>query len=372
MALSREELFALAKAQAKASVSPSHSFSFNGENLSGDALNTLFTQQLNELGKDPHSFEENKNLIFQLMEIALTEVLPPMILAEYGLFADVKTIGFGDRAVFKVRISEASKKRAKQFVSKVGAAGRYETFKLDGYELTIPTGIHGGAARVEWEEILRGAFTMNDYYSLTLEGLKEDIYREIAKSLQATVKSVKEINKTSQNVFDEKEMDRLLATADTYGKSSIYCTFEFAATMIPSDSAAWSDSMKEQIWNNGAFTTYKGHNVIILPQSFEDETNETKVMDPSLAYIIPTGSEKPVKVIFEGSAQVKSFENRDWSTEINTYQRVGVGTYLLNPGICVYENTSLDISNAPADWTGDEDKSIFAPFPVKDEEEVQP
>lgn len=354
MALNTEQLLELARANARASIAPSHSFNYNGENLSAEALNTEFVRQLNELGADPYSFKENENLIYRLVSVSLTEVLPPMILKEYGQFADVSTIGLGDKPVFKVRISEASKKRAKQFITKVGAAGRYETFKLDGYELTIPTSIHGGAARVEWEEILRGTFSMNDYYSLVLEGLQEDIYREIAKSLQSTVKTIKPINKTSQNVFDEKEMDRLLATADVYGKSSIYCTFEFAATMLPANTWLMSDNMKEQIWQNGAFTTYKGHNVIILPQTFEDDTNEKKVMDPSLAYILPTGTEKPVKVVFEGAAQVKSFENRDWSTEINTYQRVGVGTYLLNPGICVYENTSLTIDNVPSPWTPDE------------------
>jgi hypothetical protein len=143
-------------------------------------------------------------------------------------------------------------------------------------------------------------------------------------------------------------MDRLVATADAYGKSAIYCTFEFAATMLPAESFRLSDSMKEQLWNNGAFTTYKGHDVIILPQSFEDVDNAVKVIDPSKAFIIPTGSEKPVKVAFEGSAQVKSFENRDWSQEIETYQKLGVATYLVNPGICVYENTSLTKDNLPA------------------------
>ena len=104
--------------------------------------------------------------------------------------------------------------------------------------------------------------------------------------------------------------------------------------------------MKEEIWNNGYFATYKGHRVIILPQSFEDNIGMTatyadKVIDPSLAYIIPTGAEKPVKVAFEGAAQVKSFENRDWSTEIQTYQKLGVATYMVNPGICIYQNTTL-------------------------------
>jgi hypothetical protein len=184
---------------------------------------------------------------------------------------------------------------------------------------------------------------MNDYYSLVLEGMDEAVYREIAKALETTVANIKPANKTVQTAFNETAMDQLLMTADAYGKSTIYCTFEFAATMIPAwDSGKWSDDMRNQVWNNGYFASYKGHQVIILPQSFTDETNTEKVIDPSYAWIIPTGAEKPVKVAFEGSAQVKSFDNRDWSTEIQTYQKLGVATYMVNPGICVYKNATLE------------------------------
>jgi hypothetical protein len=344
MGLNKDSLIELARANAKASLNPSVAYSFGNEKMSAEALNTTFVKELNELGKTPQLFRENQNLIYTLLEVGLTEVLPVKVLQNYGQFADVKTYAQGTKPVFKVNISEASKKRAKQFVTKVGLAGRYETFKLDGYTLEVPTSAYGGAARVEWEELLDGRFTMNDYYNLVLEGLDETVYREIAKSLEATVEGIKAVNKTEQDTFDEYQMDRLLATADAYGKSTIYCTFEFATTMLPKD--AWvSDSMKDQIWNNGYFTSYKGHSVVILPQSFEDETNSVKVIDPSIAYIIPTGAEKPVKVAFEGGAQVKSFENRDWSTEIQTYQKLGVATYLVNPGICVYKNKSLTKEN---------------------------
>ena len=347
MALSRESLIELAKASARASLAPNTNFKFGNESLSAEGLNATFAKELNELGATPQLFRDNKNTIFTLMEVGLTEVLPPKVMQNYGQFADVQTVPFGAKPVFKIRVSEASKKRAKQFVTKVAAAGRYEVFKLDGYENTIPTSIQGGAARIEWEELLTGKFQMSDYYNLVLEGLDENIYREIAKALKATVDNIKTVNKTSQSTFSEQEMDRLLMTADVYGQSTIYCTFEFAATMKP-DKDWVSDGMKDILWQNGAFTTYKGHNVVILPQSFEDETNAKKVIDPSLAYIIPTGSAKPVHVAFEGTAQVKQFENRDWSSEIQTYQRVGVGTYLLNPGICVYENTVLSMDNVPA------------------------
>lgn len=341
MALDKNSLIELARASARASLNPSMTFTVGDQKLSADALNATFVKELNELGKDAQSFRDNKNLIFTLMEVGLTEVLPVKVLQRYGDFADIQTYAQGTIPVFKVRISEASKKRAKQFVTKVGLAGRYETFKLDGYTLEVPTSAIGGAARVEWEELLDGRITMNDYYSLVLEGMDEAIYREIAKALESMVNSVGTHNVSHQTAFSEMEMDRLLSVADAYGRSTIYCTFEFAATMLPSDAAWASNTMKEEIWNNGYFANYKGHRVIILPQSFEDETNSMKVIDPRYAYILPTGTEKPIKVAFEGSAQVKSFDNRDWSNEIQTYQKVGVATYLMHPGICIYDNESL-------------------------------
>ena len=260
MALNKENLIELARVSAKASLNPSANFSFQNNKLSAEALNTTFEKELNALGATPQLFRENANLIYTLMEVALTEVLPVKVLQAYGQFADVRTYAQGTKPVFKLRVSEASRKRAKQFVTKVGLAGRYETFKLDGYSLEVPTSAYGGAARVEWEEMLDQRFTLSDYYNLVLEGIDEAIYREIARALTATVDNIGPHNKTSQSDFNESEMDKLLTIADAYGKATIYCTFEFASTMIPEKD--WvSNNMKDELWNNGAFTRYKGHNV---------------------------------------------------------------------------------------------------------------
>jgi hypothetical protein len=109
--------------------------------------------------------------------------------------------------------------------------------------------------------------------------------------------------------------------------------------MVPSE--GWvADAHRVEKWNNGYLANYKGHNVIVLPQSYEDETNTKKVVDPSVAYIIPTGADKPVKIAFEGQTLVNEFDNRDWSKEVHVYKKVGVGAIVTN-NICVYENTSL-------------------------------
>ena len=358
MALDRTQLIALAKATAKASLNPSVAFAFGDKKLTYEALNETFRKEMDELAGTYAQYRENKNLIFNLIEVGLDEVLPQKVLQNYGQFAEVKTYAQGDKPVFRVRISEASKKRAKTFVTRVGLAGRYETFKLDGYTLEVPTAAYGGAAQIGFEEFLDGHITMSDVYDLVLEGLDEAVYREIAKALENAVQNVQTANKASVAGFDEVTFDRLLATADAYGQSSIYCTYEFAATIAPTVATtsgntttypinwdAMSNGMKEDRWNNGYFTRYKGHNMIVLPQSFEDATNTTKVIDPGYAWIIPTGAEKPVKVAFEGATAVKEHENADWSREIQTYKKLGVAVFNINPGICVYQNTSLTKAN---------------------------
>ena len=342
MALDRNSLIALAKATAKASMNPSASYDFEGKNLTFEALNETFRNEMNELAPNFREYRNNKNLIFELIEVGIDEILPAKVLQNYGQFADVKTYAQGDKPMFNIRISEASRARAKKnFVTRVGLAGRYEVFKLDGISYEIPTSAWGGAAQIGFEEFLDGRIQMSDVYDIVLEGMDEAVYREIAKALAAAVDNVPAVNKTTQTEFVEAQMDKLVQIADAYGKSTIYCTFEFAATMLPAE--AWaSDAMKQERWDIGYFTSYKGHNVIILPQSFEDTTNTTKVMDPSIAYIIPTGAEKPVKVAFEGETAVREVEsNEDWSREIQTYRKFGAGVVLVNPGICVYKNSSL-------------------------------
>lgn len=258
---------------------------------------------------------------------------------QYSQFAEIKTFNQGDKPVFTQRISTASRRRAKQFITKVGLAGVYEVFKLDGKSYEVPTSAFGGAAQIGFEEFLDGRVDFADVLDIVMEGLDEAIYLEIARALQGAVTSLQPANFHTDTKFTEVEMDKLLQVADSYGQSTIYCTFEFATTMIPSEGWA-SNDMKNQIWNNGYLANYKGHNVVVLRQSFEDETNTKKVIDPSYAYVIPVGAEKPVKVAFEGTTNVREYENKDWSREIQVYKKVGVGAIVTN-NICVYQNTSL-------------------------------
>lgn len=335
-----KDLVKLAKIVANADASSQVAYSFGEEKFSYEDANEALRNELNTLAGTYALYRENQNTIFSLIEQVIDDVLPRKVMEQYAQFAEIKTFNQGDKPVFKQKTTAVSKRRAKRFITKVGLAGIYEVFKLDGKSFEVPTEAFGGAAQIGLEEFLDGRVDFAEVLDIVMEGLDEKIYEEIARSLKAAATGLQTANKTTQSGFVETAMDNLVAVADSYGKSTIYCTYEFAATMIPS--TGWvSDAMRDEKWSNGYLGNYKGHNVVVLAQSYTDETNSTKVMNPGYAYIIPTGAEKPVKIAFEGQTIVDEFKNYDRSREIQVYKKMGVSTIVTN-NICVYVNSTLD------------------------------
>ena len=337
------DILKLAKTVAKADPSKPVAYSFGEKSFGYSEMNETLRAEFAALAPDYRTYKINQNTIFALIEQTIDDVLPNRVMEQYGQFAEIKTFAQGDKPIFTQKITQASRNRAKQFIGKVGLAGLYEVFKLDGRSYEVTTNAIGGAAQIGFEEFLDGRVDFAEVLNIVMAGLDECIYMEIEKQLIGAAQNVQTTNSnniSTQTGFNEKEMDRLLSISDSYGgRATIYCTFEFAATMIPS-SDRWSNEMKNTMWNNGYLGAYKGHQVIVLPQSFEDETNSKKVIDPSYAWIIPTGAEKPVKIAFEGGTIVDEYTNYDRSKEVQIYKKVGVRAIFSND-ICVYKNTSL-------------------------------
>ena len=339
MALKFNDMLSLAKTVARANPSAPTAYSFGDKKFGYSELQDTLRNEFKEIAGTYALYRENKNTVFSLLEQTIDDVLPTRVMEQYSQFAEIKTFNQGDKPIFTQKITTASRRRAKQFIGKVGLAGLYEVFKLDGQSYEVTTNAIGGAAQCVFEEWLDGRVDFADVLDIVMEGLDECIYVEIEKQLHGAISSVQANNKATDTAFVENKMDDLIAKADAYGKSAIYCTYEFAATMVPS--TGWvSDEMRNQKWNNGYLANYKGHQVIVLPQSYEDETNAVKVINPAYAYIIPVGAEKPVKIAFEGQTIVDEYTNYDRSREVQIYKKVGVRAIFSN-AICVYENTSL-------------------------------
>lgn len=340
--LDKNNLLALMKTVAKADVSAPTSYSFNGESFSYEALNETLRRELNEYAGDYASYRENKNMIFSLIEETLDEVLPKKVTQQYEAFAEVKTFAQGDKPIFRRKLT--SNKRAKQFITRVGLAGRYEVFKLGKNEesFEVQTSAIGGAAQIGFEEFLDGRVDFAEVTRIVMEGMDDLIYEEIGAALKSSINQLPPVNRVAADGFDEEAFDMLLTIASAYGEPTIYCTYEFAVKLVPTEAWRYTEAMKTELWNTGRLATYKGRKVIILDQGFVDETNTEKVIDPGYCWIIPAGANtKPVKIAFEGNTLVAERDNNwDWSREIQVYKKVGVVCMMTND-ICVYKDTSL-------------------------------
>ena len=339
--LDRANLLSLMKQVAKADPSAPVAYSYEGKSLSYDALQETLRQELNGLVGSYEDYQQNKYTLFALIAQTMSEILPKKVMEQYSQFAEVKTFAQGDKPIFKRKLNAGN--RAKQFITRVGLAGRYEVFKLGKNEesFEIRTSAIGGAAQIGIEEFLDGRADFAELTRIVMEGMDELVYKEVAASLKASLNQLPPANRAAVNGFDEKEFDRLLNIAAAYGTPTIYCTYEFAVNMIPQEAWRYTEAMKTELWNTGRLANYKGKQVVILEQGFVDETNTTKVIDPGYCWIIPAGANsKPVMIAFEGATLVDERKNDDWSRDIHVYKKVGVQTMFAN-NICCYVDTAL-------------------------------
>lgn len=311
-------------------------FSASNEVITLDEMNDMLRDELRSKLGTYKDYRRNKLDYFELMEETIDEILPRNVLDAYGQFATVKQFAQGSKPVFKRKLG---RNRAKSFITKAAMAGVYETFKLDFETFEVPIVAYGGAAQISIEEFLDGTLDWNELVEIVMEGLMEAVYKEIMAALINVVDYLPNNNKASGSSFNGTATDKVLATVGVYGTPVIFCTYEFAQTIIP-DTNFISDADKNDKRNMGYIGMYHGAKVILLPQSFTDETNTTKVIDPSYAWVFPAGKDKVVYVAIEGQTVIKDFDNRDFSTEIQAYKKFGVAIVAYNY-IGSIRNTSL-------------------------------
>lgn len=323
-------------------------------NFSAEDVRTAYAAEISGLCSSINEFKKNRYDIFQIISEVADEILPVRTLDRIGAFAEVETIGQGQRKMFTVK---KGRNRAKKFLTQVGLAGVYEAFRLDSDTFEIRAHAIGGAARLDYERFLDGAENINELMEIVYEGLEEAIYMEINKALKGAIKSANmpTRNKAISNGFVAKDMQRVIGVVKAYGTDAvIFATPEFIEEMGPdaigiypvghntlNPSAIYHPQDIDDIRNTGRIKMFRGTPIVEIPQSFVDEKNEEVLFDPQYAYILPTGGEKVVKVVLEGATQVYDRENRDLSTEINIYKKVGVGILTMN-NWGVYCNTALN------------------------------
>ena len=326
-------------------------------NYSMENVNDALVEGLREMAGSVNQFMKNRYDIYEIIIEAADEVVPNKVIDAVGIFAEVRQVGQGQKALFRQKLGRT---RARKFLTQVGLSGVYETFRLDNATFEVGAYAIGGACTIDFERMLDGAEDMAELVGLLTEAQTDAVYQQVQKALRAAFSKtdVPANNRATGATFDSAEMMKLISTVRSYGNGAvIFAPPEFIAAMgadaiVPvgiydnsSTIAAATPGVYhpqdiDAIHNTGYINLFRGTPIIQIPQSFVDESNTKTWIDPRLAYVLPTGGEKVVKVVFEGNTQMYDFVNRDQSMEIHTYRKLGAAilTYH-NWGI--YKNTGI-------------------------------
>lgn len=307
-----------------------------------DMHETLRTQMREAVSVDGkinfHAWNQNKSLVFAILSEMVDTVLPQKIEeAGIGQFIDVKNFAHGDRPRFYLKTGI---KNVKRFITRVAAAGVYDRVRLDRDYFDVETYVHGGAVYQTMESFLAGNGNINEVLDILLSELEDSIYADVVVALQGATTKMPAANQATHAGFDVAKFNGVLSTVRAYGVPTIFCTQEFAATLVPTAQFT-GDADKNDMRNQGYIGKYLGADVVILTQSFADETNVGKIINPQYAYILPSGAqEKPIKLGFEGDTVIRDVQNADWSFEIQLYKKFGV-TLIHTNHFGIYRNTAL-------------------------------
>ena len=318
--------------------------------FSVENVNEALVDELNQLAGSINQFMKNRYDIYEILIETADEIVPNRVIDALGAFAEVKVVEQGQKAMFKKKVGRT---RAKKFLTQVGLSGVYETFRLDSTTFEIPAHAVGGAVTIDFERMLDGAESIKDVMDIITEGLVDSVFLEVQKALRGALNATARptVNKFSQNNFDGAEMMKLISVVRAYGESAvIFAPPEFVAAMGPDAivparrdtglQGVYAPQDIASIHEKGYVTMFRGTPIIQIPQSFIDENNQKTWIDPRLAYILPTGGEKVVKVVLEGDTQVNDFKNRDNSMEIHVYKKMGAAI-LTHHNWAIYENTGI-------------------------------
>lgn len=317
-------------------------------NFSNVQVDAAFADGLKELAGTVNQFMKNRYDIYEIVIEAIDAVAPKRVADALAPIADIQIVGQGQKAVFRRKVG---KQRAKKFLTQVGLSGVYETFRLDTENFEVAAKAVGGGATIDLERMMDGAETLADVMEVMTDGITDAVFVEVQKALKAALNATNRpaANRYSNTTFDAAEMQKIMGVVRAYGNSVvIFAPPEFIAAMgadaiVPVGSnyqGVYHPGDIDAIHNTGYIKIFRGAPVVEIPQSFVDEDNNKTWIDPQLAYVLPGGNEKVVKVVLEGPTQINDFKNRDNSLEIYAYKKMGCAI-LSNHNWGIYQNTGI-------------------------------
>lgn len=292
----------------------------NTSSVSGQTVEQRKKEMVELFSVLMQDYDRNKYEINAIITENVNEVLRVRIGDALDIIADVSYIGHGEKKSYRIKNG-----RIKAEYVALGSEIRRQ--KIYGKEITAEPRALGGSVYAEWDDILAGRA---EAFTDLVDEIADAIHGEILLTIQNTFVKAMENAPTANRyagAFNLGQLRTVTNTVSAYGRPVVVGTAAALANITQDQGfqSAMSDNMKDQFNRDGFIGVWEGKALVQLPNTFTDDNNEEWVLDNDLIYVIPVGTEKPVKVTFEGGSELLEKQDfDDGSITKKTIQKVGV------------------------------------------------
>ena len=284
-----------------------------------DAIRTAINEACGGTTWNPYSFKKNAQDVFallaEIMPVSMRETLDEQL----NRFVEMRDEARGDTTYFKIE------DRTVYPVLTVATGNQNVTRnKLIDVNFQVPTVLKIVKFYDELDSFMRGNMDFARLSQKANEAMANYVGELISTTIMGSYSSIQTRFKKT-GAFDASNlMDIVKNIKAENGTQSVQIFGTEAALANIADGFGYSDLAKDKANSIGFYDTFRGIELIKLPQSYTAGT-DTLHVDEDRVIILPA-DEKIVKVVFEGKAIVdwnNNMNRNDMQHEIVFMRRVG-------------------------------------------------
>lgn len=290
---------------------------------------------------------QNKYAIAQLVGFTVNEIIRPH--ADWmDLVADVKHVGYGERAQFKTRLEGV-----RAFVQAKGATTARS--KVANKTVTLDTLAISARPVINIVELQTGQVNMADLINDAAYQMELKQYELVQNTLATNAATWANPYYGTGSGIVKATLDPMIRFWMRASAGSVPAIMGDIAVIsklaeqtgftVANNTLQFADPLMVEFNNAGFIGKYNGANVINMVNPLKDGSDNF-LLDQNKLYILPAGVDaamRPLKVVFEGDVQSQEATNiDDKSYEVRLDQYMGAGiVYGDRPYMSIYEDSSI-------------------------------
>lgn len=238
---------------------------------------------------------------FAVVSAMIDMILPDVIVDTMGAFSEVRNIALGDIAQFTVKPNELF------VVSKASRLGKRTTELHKWYsgEVTVLPEAREMTVYVSLIKVLEGRESLAEFVTTMVRSFEYSVNLDVYTAFTAAMDSIPVVPNTGLNVagYTASEFARLGQAVRTWngGSNVVAMGTQVALSKILPADANYRYDIDSDFVRLGYLNNFHGVQTMVMPQ-MADLSNPFGLRLPDdKIYFFSTGSQKIVKVVFEGS-----------------------------------------------------------------------